>query len=136
MTEVVVVIGPGSIGQAIARRVSASKHVVLESSSWAKRGARINTISPGIIITPLAVDELTGPRGDGYRRMIDLSPAEPPAPPTRSPPSPPSSRDPTAASSPAPTSSSTAASPPPNSTVSSRHSNNTNSYPSDHERSC
>jgi NAD(P)-dependent dehydrogenase (short-subunit alcohol dehydrogenase family) len=35
----------------------------------------LNTISPGIIITPLARDELTGPRGAGYRRMIELSPA-------------------------------------------------------------
>jgi Enoyl-(Acyl carrier protein) reductase len=42
---------------------------------WGKRGARINTISPGIIMTPLAKDELTGPRGEGYRRMIALSPA-------------------------------------------------------------
>ena len=40
-----------------------------------KRGARVNTISPGIIITPLAKDELGGPRGDGYRRMITLSAA-------------------------------------------------------------
>jgi NAD(P)-dependent dehydrogenase (short-subunit alcohol dehydrogenase family) len=40
-----------------------------------KRGARVNTISPGIIFTPLARDELTGPRGEGYRRMIELSPA-------------------------------------------------------------
>jgi NAD(P)-dependent dehydrogenase (short-subunit alcohol dehydrogenase family) len=39
-----------------------------------KRGARINTISPGIIFTPLANDELTGPRGAGYRRMIELCP--------------------------------------------------------------
>ncbi len=39
-----------------------------------KRRARVNTISPGIIITPLAKDELSGPRGPGYRRMIDLSP--------------------------------------------------------------
>ncbi len=37
--------------------------------------ARVNTISPGIIITPLADDELNGPRGAGYRRMIDLCPA-------------------------------------------------------------
>ena len=34
----------------------------------------VNTISPGIIITPLAKDELSGPRGDGYRRMIEASP--------------------------------------------------------------
>ncbi len=40
-----------------------------------KRGARVNTISPGIIFTPLARDELTGPRGEGYRRMIEISPA-------------------------------------------------------------
>ncbi len=38
-------------------------------------GARINTISPGIIITPLAKDELQGPRGDGYRRMLEVSAA-------------------------------------------------------------
>ena len=44
-----------------------------EAVRWGARGARINTISPGIIVTPLAKDELTGPRGDGYRRMIALS---------------------------------------------------------------
>lgn len=44
-----------------------------EAVRWGKRGARINAISPGIIITPLAKDELSGPRGEGYRRMIDLS---------------------------------------------------------------
>src|SRR5271165_3558447 len=146
MSEVVVVIGAGQIGQAIARRVSAGKHVVLadviarggagvviasmsghrlgalaadqdaalattpadellkramlqpgqvtdslhayqlakrgnslrvmaEAVRWGKRGARVNTISPGIIITPLAKDELTGPRGPGYRRMIEISAA-------------------------------------------------------------
>lgn len=48
--------------------------VKAEAVRWAKRGARVNTISPGIVITPLAKDELTGPRGEGYRRMIDLSP--------------------------------------------------------------
>jgi hypothetical protein len=141
MSEVVVVIGAGSIGQAIARRVSAggnviarggtgvviasqsghrlgaltadqdaalattptekllklpmlqpdqvtdslnayqlakrgnSLRVMAEAVRWGKRGGRINTISPGIIFTPLARDELTGPRGEGYRRMIELSPA-------------------------------------------------------------
>ncbi len=39
-----------------------------EAVRWGKRGARINTISPGIIMTPLAKDELTGPRGAGYRQ--------------------------------------------------------------------
>jgi NAD(P)-dependent dehydrogenase (short-subunit alcohol dehydrogenase family) len=52
-----------------------SLRVRAEAVRWGKRGARINTISPGIIITPLAKDELSGPRGDGYRRMIDISPA-------------------------------------------------------------
>jgi NAD(P)-dependent dehydrogenase (short-subunit alcohol dehydrogenase family) len=51
-----------------------SLRVMAEAVRWAKRGARVNTISPGIIITPLAKDELTGPRGEGYRRMIDLAP--------------------------------------------------------------
>jgi NAD(P)-dependent dehydrogenase (short-subunit alcohol dehydrogenase family) len=49
--------------------------VMAEAVRWGKRGARVNAISPGIIITPLAMDELTGPRGAGYRRMIELCPA-------------------------------------------------------------
>ena len=53
-----------------------SLRVMAEAVRWGKRGARVNTISPGIIITPLAKDELTGPRGEGYRRMIDLSAAK------------------------------------------------------------
>src|SRR4051812_31335665 len=52
-----------------------SLRVMAEAVRWGKRGARVNTISPGIIITPLAKDELTGPRGEGYRRMIELSAA-------------------------------------------------------------
>lgn len=52
-----------------------SLRVMAEAVRWGKRGARVNTISPGIIFTPLARDELKGPRGDGYRRMIELSPA-------------------------------------------------------------
>ena len=49
-----------------------SLRVMAEAVRWGKRGARINAISPGIIITPLANDELKGPRGAGYRRMMDL----------------------------------------------------------------
>jgi len=49
--------------------------VMAEAVRWGKRRARVNTISPGIIVTPLAKDELTGPRGGGYRRMIELCPA-------------------------------------------------------------
>jgi NAD(P)-dependent dehydrogenase (short-subunit alcohol dehydrogenase family) len=51
-----------------------SLRVMAEAVRWSKRGARVNTISPGIIFTPLAKEELTGPRGEGYRRMIELSP--------------------------------------------------------------
>jgi NAD(P)-dependent dehydrogenase (short-subunit alcohol dehydrogenase family) len=50
-----------------------SLRVMAEAVRWGRRGARVNTISPGIIITPLARDELAGPRGAGYRRMIELS---------------------------------------------------------------
>jgi NAD(P)-dependent dehydrogenase (short-subunit alcohol dehydrogenase family) len=50
-----------------------SLRVRAEAVNWGKRGARINAISPGIIITPLAKDELNGPRGDGYRKMIAAS---------------------------------------------------------------
>jgi NAD(P)-dependent dehydrogenase (short-subunit alcohol dehydrogenase family) len=52
-----------------------SLRVMAEAVRWGKRGARVNTISPGIIITPLANDELKGPRGAGYRRMMDISAA-------------------------------------------------------------
>lgn len=52
-----------------------SLRVMAEAVRWGKRGSRVNTISPGIIFTPLARDELNGPRGDGYRRMIEVSAA-------------------------------------------------------------
>ena len=45
--------------------------VAAESVNWQKRGARINSVSPGIIMTPLALDELDGPRGAGYKRMFN-----------------------------------------------------------------
>ena len=117
MKQVSVLVGVGSIGQAIIRRVSAGKHIVLadysiattsvdnllelpflkeiddtlkayqyskrcnvlrvmfEATRWGRRGATINSISPGIIITPLANDELHGPRKDGYLKMIEGMPA-------------------------------------------------------------
>jgi len=58
-----------------------SLRVMAEAVRWGKRGARINAISPGIILTPLARDELTGPRGEGYRRMIELCQPGAAAPP-------------------------------------------------------
>ena len=125
-TRVTVLIGAGSIGLAIARRISAGKHIVVadlkeenaraaarileeagfsashtvvdvgsrdtlhayqiakrgnglrvraEAVKWAKRGARINAISPGIIMTPLARDELTGERASFYQNMLANIPA-------------------------------------------------------------
>ena len=101
MSNVIVVIGAGQIGQAIARRVGAGKHVlladmrpdnanaaaaVLGNAGYDVSVATVDVssreavdaiveISPGIIITPLAKDELSGPRGEGYRRMIAASAA-------------------------------------------------------------
>ena len=49
--------------------------VMYEATRWGHRGATVNSISPGIIITPLANDELHGPRGEGYRKMLSLCPA-------------------------------------------------------------
>lgn len=49
--------------------------VMYEATRWGKRGATINSISPGIIITPLANDELHGPRAEGYLKMLSLCPA-------------------------------------------------------------
>jgi NAD(P)-dependent dehydrogenase (short-subunit alcohol dehydrogenase family) len=52
-----------------------SLRVMAEAVRWGERGARVNTISPGIVMTPLAKDELGGPRGAGYRHMIEGSAA-------------------------------------------------------------
>ena len=49
--------------------------VMFEATRWGRRGATINSISPGIIITPLANDELHGPRKEGYLKMIEGMPA-------------------------------------------------------------
>lgn len=51
------------------------KRVMAESVRWGMRGARINSISPGIIVTPLALDEFNGPRGDFYKNMFAKCPA-------------------------------------------------------------
>ena len=49
--------------------------VMYEATRWGRRGATVNSISPGIIITPLANDELHGPRKEGYLKMIEGMPA-------------------------------------------------------------
>ena len=51
------------------------KRVMAESVKWGEKGARINSISPGIIVTPLAIDEFNGPRGDFYKNMFAECPA-------------------------------------------------------------
>lgn len=51
------------------------KRVMYEAVKWGEKGARINSISPGIIVTPLAIDEFNGPRGDFYKNMFAKCPA-------------------------------------------------------------
>ena len=51
------------------------KRVMAEAVKWGARGARVNSISPGIIVTPLAIDEFNGPRGDFYKNMFAKCPA-------------------------------------------------------------
>lgn len=58
----------------LAKRCN-GKRVMTEAIRWGARGARINSISPGIIVTPLAVDEFNGPRGDFYKNMFANCPA-------------------------------------------------------------
>lgn len=55
------------------------KRVMFEAVRWGERGARINSISPGIVVTPLAIDEFNGPRGDFYKNMFAKCPAGRPA---------------------------------------------------------
>jgi NAD(P)-dependent dehydrogenase (short-subunit alcohol dehydrogenase family) len=46
-----------------------------QSVEWGKRGARLNAVAPGIIVTPLAIDEFNGSRGDFYKNMFAKCPA-------------------------------------------------------------
>lgn len=58
----------------LAKRCN-EKRVMAEAVKWGERGARLNSISPGIIVTPLAIDEFNGPRGDFYKNMFSKCPA-------------------------------------------------------------
>jgi NAD(P)-dependent dehydrogenase (short-subunit alcohol dehydrogenase family) len=58
----------------LAKRCN-EKRVMAQSVEWGKRGARLNDIAPGIIVTPLATDEFNGPRGDFYKNMFANCPA-------------------------------------------------------------
>ena len=81
-TQVVVIIGAGGIGipnSLVAYIVSKQANQVRvqeESIKWGERGARVNSISPGIIATPLAQHELNSPIGDVYQGMIAASPSK------------------------------------------------------------
>ena len=61
----------------LAKRCN-EKRVMFEANRWAKRNARINAIAPGIIVTPLAIDEFNGIRGDFYKNMFAQCPAHRP----------------------------------------------------------
>ena len=58
----------------LAKRCN-EKRVMAECVKWGERGARLNAIAPGIIVTPLAIDEFNGPRGDFYKNMFAKCPA-------------------------------------------------------------
>lgn len=58
----------------LAKRCN-EKRVMAEAVKWGEKNARINSISPGIIVTPLALDEFNGPRGDFYKNMFAKCPA-------------------------------------------------------------
>lgn len=58
----------------LAKRCN-EKRVMAESVKWGAQGARLNAIAPGIIVTPLAIDEFNGPRGDFYKNMFAKCPA-------------------------------------------------------------
>lgn len=68
------------IGYMMAKRANYLR-VQAAAIAWGARGARVNSISPGIVATPLAQHELNSPIGDGYRAMITASPAGRMAPP-------------------------------------------------------
>ncbi|MFE6822251.1 SDR family oxidoreductase [Streptomyces sp. NPDC057690] len=59
---------------ALSKRAN-SLRVQTSAVAWGKRGGRINAVSPGVIITPLALDELSGPRGEWFEQVRKVSPA-------------------------------------------------------------
>lgn len=73
------ILQPGNIRDTLhayqmAKRCN-EKRVMAQSVEWGKRGARLNAIAPGIIVTPLAIDEFNGIRGDFYKNMFAKCPA-------------------------------------------------------------
>ena len=68
------ILKPENIAYQMAKRCN-EKRVMAECVKWGERGARLNDIAPGIIVTPLAIDEFNGPRGDFYKNMFAKCPA-------------------------------------------------------------
>ena len=73
------ILQPGNIRDTLhayqmAKRCN-EKRVMAQSVEWGKRGARLNAIAPGLIVTPLAIDEFNGIRGDFYKNMFAKCPA-------------------------------------------------------------
>ncbi|MFD4600701.1 SDR family oxidoreductase [Streptomyces sp. NPDC058464] len=68
-------VGNSGAAYALSKRANALR-VQAMAVAWGKRAARVNCISPGIILTPLARDEMSGPGSEGYRRMIETSAAK------------------------------------------------------------
>ncbi len=67
-------VGDSGAAYGLSKRANALR-VQAQAVVWGERGARVNCISPGIILTPLARDEMSGPGSEGYRRMIETSAA-------------------------------------------------------------
>jgi len=68
-------VGTSVHAYALAKRAN-SLRVQTAAAAWGKRGARVNTISPGVIITPLALDELSGPRREWFEHVREVSAAK------------------------------------------------------------
>ncbi len=67
-------LAPGALGDSGTAYVLAKRanqlRVRAAARVWGERGGRVNSVSPGIIATPMGEAELAGPTGDGMRAMI------------------------------------------------------------------
>ncbi|GGR39286.1 SDR family oxidoreductase [Deinococcus ruber] len=72
----VAAIDNSGVAYGVSKRANHLRVQAAAATSWGDRGARVNTISPGIILTPLARDEMNGPGGAGYQAMIKTSAAQ------------------------------------------------------------
>ncbi|MEV2193616.1 SDR family oxidoreductase [Streptomyces phaeochromogenes] len=68
-------IGTSVHAYALSKRAN-SLRVQTAAAAWGKRGARVNAVSPGVIITPLALDELSGPRREWFENLREVSAAK------------------------------------------------------------